>query len=212
MPDMDEYMEWADDLSYAGFRPEVIRHVFIDKTGGNPESIIFALVTYIMVGNNYEAKLAKSKSATRAREAAQKMRTWGISVSRDRSNPESVTLSRLALSHPGILLKLRFDMATKGIIPHPSFSTITPLVFCDLTLSSYSPVMDYHEKMAKVLNHAASNNGRLPMSDEEAVARMQGFAALGETNKASDPMMKVKGGDYSAYSMEEICTAYGYTA
>jgi len=209
----DTYADLVSDvenaLSYAGFNAVSMREKLIASMG--PEDIAKIISIYVMTGSSISAKVSGKKVADL--EASKDLmkflkdkKVFGKKVSLD-----SFTLSRIALTFPVAVIKVRSMM--KKLIP--KIDTSTPLELQDLCLNSYveeprvESAKDFIEKFSFILAKAADKD----VTQVESNSRVLLYRKIGSDGYKIDvvgqALFKV---DWKLRSLEDILNAYGYAS
>lgn len=155
MVDLDLLMQYGNAMSYDAFDPELIKWEMLQLTKGDGAPLVKLCLATIYFGNNFAYRSKKAVDPDFFKDVQTLVTTYDIK--RRKINAETLTLARIAQSHPWLIYRLRVELQRSSVLPTCGFSTDADILYCDPALAPLSVVFkeqkvaDFLEGFAEVL-------------------------------------------------------------
>jgi hypothetical protein len=180
----------AADLTYLSFDVAAMRQHLRDQMSF--KQLMVCLVAYVKAGNNYTHSLSKGRKKAETASAVQAL-LGRLQVVSKKTGVESVTLSRIAICFPHILLWLRSELQKGGKLEDRFPGTCNP-VNQDFALAVFfsedASYLKFHATFSMVLAQAGTDARKKAMDFSAMETESRSWIRVAVTGLASDPELK----------------------
>lgn len=214
---VEDLLEHASVLQYDKYDAELVRQRVLALSRGRSSLLIDLLLVAIFLGNNYIERAKRTMEPEAANQIIESLAVF--EMKRRKVTSSTITPSRVSGAFPKVVLALRRELQSRGMLPDTGLTVSTPDLYRDLSMSGMSEelkkgksgvdVTPYLEEMAKRFAEALrKKDKKLELSDEDAIATMHKFRALAVAGHDSDIVNRTIPLEVQ---LSDAAAAYGFT-
>jgi hypothetical protein len=182
--------ELASDLTYQTFDVVGMRALLRGSIGF--KQLMVCLVAYIKAGNNYSSSLTKSRKKSETANGVIAL-LGRLSVVSRKTSVDSITLSRIAICFPHILLFVRKHLIAGGLLAD-QFPGTCDVQDQDFALAVFHPndeaYLKFHTMFSMVLSQASTDKVRKGKTEDEILMESKSWIRIAATGLSVDTELK----------------------